>query len=230
MIVLVAGVKGGTGKSTLALNLAVERSLAGHDTLLVDADPDQASLTDWAAVRDEQRIEPRITAVQKSGRRIASDLSSLAERYDDVIVDCGGFDSEELRSALLAAHHWLIPMIPSQFELWTIERLDQLLAGANGFRGEHSLTGTVVATRASTNRQHDDRAHLAAALAEFSGFEVARAVIHERIAFRHAVAAGKGVSEDGIGDSKASQEIKALYQEVFHVQADTTIATASSAA
>ena len=53
MIIVLAQTKGGVGKSTLAVNLAIARSLGGGDTLLVDAD-EQATATDFTALRTER--------------------------------------------------------------------------------------------------------------------------------------------------------------------------------
>ena len=63
MIVVLAQTKGGVGKTTLAVNLAVYRSLAGRDLLLVDAD-EQATASDFTAIRTEQLGSPGYTAIQ----------------------------------------------------------------------------------------------------------------------------------------------------------------------
>ena len=60
-IILIGGEKGGTGKTTLAVNIAAARARDGHDVLLVDTDP-QGSASYWAAAREEAGIEPRAGA------------------------------------------------------------------------------------------------------------------------------------------------------------------------
>ena len=50
MIVVVGGIKGGSGKTTVATNLAVLRASGGHDVLLVDAD-DQETASDFTILR-----------------------------------------------------------------------------------------------------------------------------------------------------------------------------------
>jgi chromosome partitioning protein len=76
MLVLIGGEKGGTGKSTLAINLAAERALAGRDVLLVDTDL-QGSASYWAQVRDEVGITPRVACVQKFGKGLQTELKDL---------------------------------------------------------------------------------------------------------------------------------------------------------
>ncbi len=103
MILLLGGEKGGTGKSTMATNLAAAHLINGKDVILVDADK-QASSSDWAALRDENEITPRVPCVQKLGKKLHVEIQDLEKRYETVIVDYGGRDSIEMRSAMLVAH------------------------------------------------------------------------------------------------------------------------------
>jgi chromosome partitioning protein len=116
---LVGGVKGGTGKSTLAVNLGIERARHGVKIILVDADPDQESLSDYVANRDEHGSLPSVPVVQVKGSTTAKSLQALGRDFEDVIVDCGGFDSIELRQAALISHAWVVPLNPSQMQIWT---------------------------------------------------------------------------------------------------------------
>ena len=89
MIVLLGGEKGGTGKSTMATNLAAIHAINGNDVILVDADK-QASSAAWAALRDENGLTPRVPCVQKLGKTLHVEVKELERRYQTVIVDCGG--------------------------------------------------------------------------------------------------------------------------------------------
>ena len=92
MIFVCGGVKGGTGKTTTAANLGIERARRGAKVLLVDADPDQESLTDYVANRDQRAMHPGLNVVQVKGTTTSKSLLALARDYTDVIVDCGGFE------------------------------------------------------------------------------------------------------------------------------------------
>jgi len=96
MIILIGGEKGGTGKTTIATNLAAMRALAGRDVLLIDTDP-QGSANYWAQSRDELEITPRVSCVQKFGKGLPAEVKDLAKRYQDIIIDAGGRDSVELQ-------------------------------------------------------------------------------------------------------------------------------------
>lgn len=220
MIVLTGSVKGGTGKTVTACNLGVERARAGKQVLLVDADADQGNLNDWAAARSESGLQPDLTRVLLKGRDTAQQLMRLSEKFDDIVIDCGGFDSQELRQALVVCDVWLIPMKPSQFQIWTLDKLIELRSLALGFR-RVPIDGFLLAARASTHPAHDDRSILAAVVEEraLDGFRVLNSVIHERSAYSVAEGLGMGVSElpkPDRGVRAAVAEVQSLYREVFN--------------
>ena len=148
MIVLIGGEKGGTGKTTLATNLAALRALSGRDVLIVDTDK-QGSASYWAASRDENGVRPRIACLQKFGKGLATELRDLSERYEDIIVDAGGRDSTELRAAMVAADRLFVPLQASQFDVWTLARMNELVGQAQSINNR--LRAAIVINRASPN-------------------------------------------------------------------------------
>ncbi len=212
MIILIGGEKGGTGKTTIATNLAAMRALAGRDVLLIDTDP-QGSANYWAQSRDELNIMPRVACVQKFGKGLQAEVKDLAKRYQDIIIDAGGRDSVELRSAMVVANKAYIPIQPSQFDIWTLNQMETLVTTAKGFNTD--LEAWVVISRSSTNpsvHESDDTIEI---LNDFSSLKLASTGIKDRIAYRKAASGGLGVSELKPKDPKATEEMEALYQEVF---------------
>lgn len=212
MIFLIGGEKGGTGKTTLATNLAAMRALTGRDVLLIDTDP-QGSANYWAQSRDEENITPRVACVQKFGKGLAAEVKDLATRYQDIIIDAGGRDSIELRSALVAAEKAYIPIQPSQFDIWTLDQMDTLVETAKGFNP--NLKATVVISRSSTNpsvHESDDTGKL---LDDFDNLSLSGVIIRDRIAYRKAAKDGQAVVELKPKDPKAVDEMETLYNEVF---------------
>lgn len=212
-IILVGGEKGGTGKTTLAVNLAALRALQGRDVLLIDTDV-QASASYWAQSRDEAQTRPRIACIQKFGKGLPTEVRDLARRYQDLIIDAGGRDSVELRSSLVVAERVFIPIQPSQFDIWTLGRMDDLVRTAQGFNAE--LRASVVISRASTNPSVNEAAEARTLLADFEHLRLANAIIRDRIAYRKAARDGLSVDELKPGDPKAIEEMRALFREVFH--------------
>jgi chromosome partitioning protein len=215
---LVGGVKGGTGKSTLAVNLGIERARHGKRIILVDADPDQESLSDYIANRDEHGALPSVPVVQAKGSTTAKSVQALARDFDDVIVDCGGFDSIELRQAALISHAWVVPLNPSQMQIWTMPKLKTVLDEANAMRGNAQLTGWLLGMRISTNPYSSARDDLNAVAEAFPGFRALRTIIHQRIAFEKAEKLGLAVTElekPSISERRARDSIRELHREVF---------------
>ena len=212
-IILIGGEKGGTGKTTLAVNLAALRALQGRDVLLIDTDI-QASASYWAQSRDEAGTQPRVACIQKFGKGLQTEVRDLAKRYQDLIIDAGGRDSLELRAALVIAERVYIPIQPSQFDIWTLGRMDDLVKTAQGFNPD--LRAWVVISRASTNPSVNEVAEARNLLADFEHVQLSPAVIRDRIAYRKAARDGLSVEELKPADPKAGEEIQALFQEVFH--------------
>ena len=216
--VLIGGVKGGTGKSTLAVNLGIERARHGSKIILVDADPDQESLSDYIANREEHGVLPSIPIVQVKGSTTAKSFQALARDYDDVIVDCGGFDSVELRQAALITQAWVVPLNPSQMQIWTMPKLKTVLDEANAMRGDAQLTGWLVGMRIATNPYSSAKNDLRAVAEAFPGFRALHTIVHQRAAFEKAEKLGMAVTEldnPNTSERKARDAIRALHQEVF---------------
>jgi chromosome partitioning protein len=212
MIILIGGEKGGTGKTTIATNLAAMRALAGRDVLLIDTDI-QGSANYWAQSRDELGIIPRVACVQKFGKGLPVEVKDLAKRYQDIIIDAGGRDSMELRAAMVVAHKAYMPIQPSQFDIWTLNKMDVLVESSKGFNPD--LQARVIISRSSTNPSVHESDIAVEILKDFDNLSLAITGIKDRIAYRKAASGGLGVSELKPKDAKAVEEMDTLYKEVF---------------
>ena len=143
MIVVLAQTKGGVGKSTRAVNFAVERSRAGRDVLLVDAD-DQATATDFTALRTENLGAPGYTAVALSGPNVRTQVLQMQPKYADIIIDAGSRDTAGLRAALTVADVALVPFQPRSFDLWTLDKVASLITEAKQYHDEPLRTVAVL--------------------------------------------------------------------------------------
>ena len=210
MIIAVGHEKGGCGKTTVATNLAVWLAHAGRDVLLVDADK-QMSATHWATMREQDARVAVVRAVQLSGN-IAATVRDLACRYQDLVIDCGGRDSIELRSALVIADFFLAPVRPSQLDLWSLSHLDELVEQARALNP--TLLARALLSIAPTNARGKESALAVEAIRESAPqFELSRVALHNRKAFRDAVPGGWSVLE--MDDPKAATELNALAEEIY---------------
>ncbi|KAB2891122.1 MAG: AAA family ATPase [Desulfobulbaceae bacterium] len=211
-ITVFGGEKGGTGKTTLATNIAAMLALKGKDVLLLDTDR-QGTASFWATVREEENIEPRVACVQKFGKGLPAQVRDLAGRYDEIIIDAGGRDSMELRYALGVADRLYIPMQPFQFDIWTIRQMDTLVEMAKGLNED--LSAFIVLNRVATNPviKEDREARDFITGGNFQHLALAESMARDRIAFRKAARDGLAVIE--YGDSKAVNEMNQLYEEIY---------------
>ncbi|MEW6291625.1 MAG: AAA family ATPase [Thermodesulfobacteriota bacterium] len=212
-ITVFGGEKGGTGKTTLAVNIAAMLAMKGKDVLLLDTDR-QGTASFWATVREEENIEPRVACVQKFGKGLPAQVRDLAERYDEIIIDAGGRDSMELRYALGVADRAYIPVQPFQFDIWTIRQMDTLVEMAKGLNEE--LAVFIVLNRVATNPaiREDRETREFITREDFQHLALAESMIRDRIAFRKAARDGRAVVEYG-QDRKAVNEMNQLYEEIY---------------
>ncbi|AIL66135.1 Plasmid partitioning protein ParA (plasmid) [Rickettsiales bacterium Ac37b] len=212
MIIVVGSEKGGTGKTTIATNLSIIRAQNGCDVLLVDADP-QKSSTDFASVRDAEGHQPEISCTSITGKILGSELRKLRDKYDDIIVDVGGRDSASLRSALLEADIMVIPFLPSQFDVWSMERLDLVIGEAKTMNEELKTIAFLNKVDSYPNSQLvEDASKLST---ELSNINFSKIKVGYRVSFRRSVAEGQAVTEVTKKDEKSITEIMNLYKEVF---------------
>ena len=213
MILLIGIEKGGTGKSTVATNLAVMRSQEKHDLLLVDADK-QMTASYWAARRAENNEENRIICVQKQGNKIHRDILDLSEKFDDILIDAGGQDSQELRASMVIADVLCLPFQASQPDIWTLETMEKLIDQAQSLNP--NLRVEVVINRAATNPQISEVQEARECLKDYPNLTFHDIVIRERRAFRKAMMLGQAVTELQPSDEKAISEMTSLYNQIYH--------------
>lgn len=223
MIITFGHSKGGVGKSTLLSNLAVRFAEAGDSVLIVDADP-QNSIAQWAEFRRDSEAAPSITCFQRTGR-VAKDLNDIETKYDVVLVDTGGRDAIELRSALPVSDLVVVPVIASHFDVWAAARMVEIVESARDLnpRLEVLLVSNCAETHPSVHDTEDARGLLAS---EFSEFALASTVVHSRRAFKRAVEFGLAVHEAPPSklysgrwrvDTKAAEETSRLAEEVVQI-------------
>ena len=215
MIILIGSEKGGAGKTTIATNIASLLAINGRDVLLLDTDT-QSTSSDWGALRDQGEY-PRVTVLQKTGA-INNEIIKIVSKYDDIVIDAGGRDSEEMRSALLVAHVWFIPVRASQFDVWTLAKMAKMYEQMAHFNPH--LTPFVLVNGASTHALHNDHSDVEELLKETTDLlTVSPAYICERSSYRKAAASGCGVCElkGKDFDRKAAQEMEKLYEELVNV-------------
>ncbi len=213
MIIVIGGIKGGSGKTTIATNLAVLRSKR-KKVLLVDAD-EQKSAWDWSQQRDyyyknNKRLFDSFVTVCMSGKSIYSNLVRLKEDYDDIIVDTGGRDTTSQRSALCIADKLILPFKPSSIDIWTLVPIKGILSECVN---TNLRVYGVISQADSVGKDNQEAKEI---LDEFIEIETIDCTIGNRKAFRNAAAEGLGVTEMETIDKKACAEMQCLYDYIYN--------------
>ncbi len=204
-LVVIGNLKGGSGKSTVAFNLAVWLATRGVDPALVDLDPQQ-TLTDLVAVRKEVGALPKIAAP-------AGALGPLADsRW--TLVDFGAADTARMADVLPHADIVLVPVLPSQADIWATQRYLKLVLA-------HCQPGARIAlflNRAEPFKSSRETRETLAALKAMAGMcdgaTVIPTALGRRVAFCRSMSEGQGVFELK-EKSKAGKEFCAFARSVM---------------
>ncbi len=212
MIIVVGNTKGGVGKSTIACNIAAYLANAKKDVCLVDVDRQKTST---AFCNNRGKSLSKITCVQLKGD-IFEYLKDLSSKFDEIVVDAGGYDSVELRTALLAADNVIVPIKASQIDLWAAEDdggINDLIGKAKSFN--RNLTANSLISMSPTHAFITEKNDAKEMLKDFNNInQTLTHVISERKVYRDSFVEGKGVCE--MANSKAKFEIQKLCQELYH--------------
>jgi chromosome partitioning protein len=205
LIISVINQKGGVGKTTLSISLAA--ALAGRKmrVLLVDADP-QGSALDWVAVRAEKNAPFAAVGIPKPILHL--ELPKVVKDFDSVVIDGPPRIYEVARSAIMASDVVLVPVLPSQFDVWAAEETVKLLEVCAVYKKRLKAAFLINRKIANTAIGRD----VAKALKQYP-LPVLNTTICQRVAFAES-ARGRTVLEID-PDSAASKEIQSLAKEVL---------------
>lgn len=196
MITVIGNLKGGSGKSTVAFNLAVWLAVHGERVNAYDLDP-QRTLTDVMEVRSEEGYTP-LFSLHYGGRAL---VDEIAGKSGEVIVDVGTANMEALKAALAIADRVVIPVPPSQADIWSTQRFLGLIAKT----AEKSPKVCVFVNRADTHHSIRESDEAEEALSGLDGVQLIKQRLHQRTAYRRSFSEGVGVFEL-VPWSKASKE------------------------
>ena len=199
-VICIAQQKGGSGKTTLAANLAVAFERSGHSVALLDTDP-QGSLGRWFMARREAGNDS-LGFSTASAWGVSYECDKLRKIFDFVIVDTPPKVDADLRPALREADLVLVPVSASQVDVWATESVLDLAK-------RERRPAMLVLNRAKRGTRVMDE--VVAALDEL---ETARSetVIGNRVAYAETLGQGRAVVERGAGAWRT--EIEALAGEV----------------
>lgn len=205
--IVIGNVKGGCGKTTIAINLAVELALRGKKILIVDSDEQLKSTTGWAYQRQSTQVN--ITATPLYEPVFVQTIPVIGAGVDYVIVDAGGRDSAVVRSAIAASDLLIVPLSASAQDVWAIDQTLELIReceSAGCLINPHIVLNQVVANTIIDREIEDTELDI----------PKLKTKIYYRQAYKLSLLHGQGVSEMN-PKSKAAAEINNLANEILEL-------------
>lgn len=214
MTLSVVNEKGGSGKTNIALNLAIKLSLLKEESLLIDSDP-QKSIQVFNDIRASKELSLAFTSVSILGNSLASQVKNLKQKYESIIIDTGGRDSEETRLAISLSDVLIIPTTPSDFDIAVLNKMINLFTQMKVFNSH--LKAFIVISKASPNpflksKINDLKEYIEAK--ELDDLKLCKNVLYEREAYRSCVSNGLGILEYCKKEDKAFKDFEAFFNEL----------------
>ena len=206
MITVIGNLKGGTGKSTVAFNLSiwVATNRNVHVTVY-DLDP-QATISDALEIRKEDGYAPVIEPIN------TVDTLGKEGKHSEVIIDIGVSDSTALAAAIKKADRIVIPVGPSQADVWSTQRFIKLINEIRAKGKKPEILGFM--NRSDTHRAVRETDDAFDALSSLDGITMLEPRLYQRTAYRRSFSEGMAVFEMET-KSKAAIEMGKLGEELY---------------
>lgn len=206
MITIVGNLKGGTGKSTVAFNLAIWLLIKNKKTVVFDLDP-QKTFTDVIDIREEEGYEPSF--------ELYDDVDLLAAyktKRCEVIVDIGTADFSAMKQAIKIADRILVPIPPSQADIWSTQRFLKIIKEEVDDANKPEVLGFI--NRGDTHKGIRETDEAEEAIDYLKGIKRIKQRLYQRTAFRRSFSEGLAVFEMQ-PTSKASKEFIAFASTLY---------------
>lgn len=221
LILEISSLKGGGGKSNIAANLSVGFQQLGHSVVIIDADRVMNTSEQWHDDREEYIEEnpdsgiKQVPVVKKTGR-LGSTIEELSNTYDVVIIDTGGQDSSEMRSALGVADMVLTPVEPTQESLDGVAPFIDIIEEVRNFNEDLILVAVLSRVLPNAPKRIADAHDYLEDFVEEHDLKIAKSSITNRVVYPDSKASGLSVLESKNENAKA--EVEALVKELLKIK------------
>ena len=207
LVTVIANLKGGSGKSTVAFNLGLWLQMKGQPVVTYDLDP-QCTLGDVAEVRREEGYTPPLVVYQNK-----DDLKTTLRMHPgQVLVDVGAANMDAMRQAIAVADRVLVPVPPSQPDVWATQRFLQIVKEAVSDGEGPELFAFV--NRADTHCAVRESDETEAVLSQLPGIKLIPHRLYQRTIYRRSLSEGLGIFELS-RRSKAVDEFSVFAQSLY---------------
>jgi len=209
LVIGIVAKKGGSGKTTIAVNLAGAFLEHFKDVLVLDSDPQGTVLT-WRAAAGENSFPVQVMGLPRSV--IHQEAPKLAQKYDLLVIDSpSGYQDEQIqRSVMMASSLVVIPVQPSAVDIWSARDTVKLFEQARDLKP--GLKAMLLISRYQTTTRLSKEAREAL---EGLSLPVFQAAISQRIALAECPLEGKLILN--YPANPAAQEFHSLAREILEV-------------
>jgi chromosome partitioning protein len=205
-IIAVVNQKGGTGKTTVATNLATLFATQGPEVLLVDADPQQSAL-EWQ--RDRPTHLPQVAVIGLPAPNLHREIPRLQEKYPVILIDGGGRVTATARATVAVADFLLVPTLASLPDARSTQRFfAEVVEEVATIKGR--VSGAILFSMVKTGTVFNVSGQ---GQIKDLGYPVLETTLSHRITYQEAFAQGMSVGEYD-PRSKAAEEMQALFREL----------------
>ncbi|MGD8934115.1 MAG: AAA family ATPase [Gammaproteobacteria bacterium] len=210
MLTVIGNLKGGTGKSTVAFNLAVWLAHEKSGVRVFDLDP-QATLIDTAEIREEDGYEPTFE-VSNDIDELETLVHSKGKKTPQLLADVSATNMLHMMKAISLAKRVLIPVQPSQADIWSTQRFLKIVLSSVDQKKKPEILGFI--NRADTHIGVRETGEAEEALRMLPNIEALDTRLYQRTAYRRSFSEGLAVFEqDPMG--KAAREMKKLAKLLY---------------
>lgn len=206
-VIALVGNKGGAGKTTLTVNLAVGLARKGR-VVILDTDP-QGSSAQWRSIAEDDMLPPVISATDN----LVEQVRDLKQQQDYLVVDCPpSVQAPQTLAILQVSDMALIPVQPSPFDLWASIHIENAVKAAR--TSNPALRALLVINQLEPRTTLSQL--MREALAEIE-VPVATTSIQRRAVYRASALEGRSVYGMGKRGAEAVAELDQLIQEVTRI-------------
>ncbi len=212
-ILAVVNQKGGSGKTTVSMQLAGALARRQNKVLVVDADP-QGTASRWAAsAPDEEPFLASVIGLSAASAKVHREVKKFVDDYHYIIIDCPpAADSPVPQSALLIADLALVPIIPSPLDMWATVGIRQVIENVSDLN--ESLQARLIINQCQPHTTLAQEIH--EILPEFK-IKLAQTPIRHRQVYRQSAAFGQTVHNFGSKAKAAISEVERLTDEIINI-------------
>jgi chromosome partitioning protein len=200
--------KGGVGKTTLATNFATALAMLNQRVLFIDADEQESSL-DWSGAC---KGEKPFSVVGLPNDTIHREIGRLSAPYDYTVIDGAPGKKSNTKSVIAAADMVVVPVQPSQLDIWACEDLVQLILDCQIAKPDLKAVFVINRKIVNTALGRDIRT-----LLEKLPFPTLQSEVSQRVTFAESIVSGLSVLETEPQGS-AAREIVTLTKEILQME------------